>query len=50
MTYAYGVTDDLTVWARLRWIRRTGIRGGRDEDSAESPEILIAAITQVSAT
>jgi hypothetical protein len=40
VTYAYGVTNDLTVSARLPWIRRTGIREAEIEDPAEPPEIF----------
>ena len=40
VTYAYGVTNDLTVSARLPWIRRTGIREAEIENPAEPPEIL----------
>jgi len=40
LTYAYGVTNDLTVSVRLPWIRRTGIREAEIEDPAEPPEIF----------
>jgi Putative MetA-pathway of phenol degradation len=40
ITYAYGVTTDLTVSVRLPWIRRTGIREAEIEDPAEPPEIF----------
>jgi len=40
LTYAYGVTNDLTVSVRLPWVRRTGIREAEIEDPAEPPEIF----------
>ena len=40
VTYAYGVTNDLTVSVRLPWIRRTGIREAEIEDPSEPPEIF----------
>ncbi len=40
VTYAYGVTNDLTVSVRLPWIRRTGIREAEIEDPAAPPEIF----------
>src|SRR5262245_40600034 len=40
LTYAYGVSNDLTVSVRLPWIRRTGIREAEIEDPAQPPEIF----------
>jgi len=40
LSYAYGVTNDLTLSLRLPWIRRTGIREAEIEDPAEPPEIF----------
>ena len=34
LTFAYGITNDLTVSVRLPWVRRTGILEGVQEDSA----------------
>src|SRR3954452_20736708 len=35
VTFAYGITNDFTVSARVPWVRRTGILEGSQEDPAD---------------
>jgi hypothetical protein len=39
LSYAYGITNDLTVSVRLPFVRRTDIREGHQHDPADPPEI-----------
>jgi hypothetical protein len=50
VTYAYGVTNDLTVSVRLPWIRRTGIREARSKTRPSRQKSSIAAMRRGSAT
>jgi hypothetical protein len=43
--YAYGVTNDLTVSARLPWVRRTDIREGHQHDPMDPPELHLRGDT-----
>jgi Putative MetA-pathway of phenol degradation len=45
LLYAYGVTNDLTVSARLPFVRRTDIREGHQHDPLDPPELHVRGDT-----